>query len=131
MPVKMCQRLVEGAADHCASLQANATPPNFDALATSMAAQSNAIAAQSNYLTLGSLVLGAIALVGVISWAYFVKAWAETAAREAVDEWMDKRGVAMISELVAKITPNQVDGGQPTTRGLTQEQQENELRDDK
>lgn len=107
-----------------------ATPPAYDALAVALAQQSNAISAQSNYLTFATMALGLVAILLAVGWGLLVKVWAERAANDAVKEWMDQKGTQIVADHVAKITPNRVDGGPAVQPGLTQQQQENALKDD-
>ncbi|WP_293373611.1 hypothetical protein [Phenylobacterium sp. SCN 70-31] len=106
-------------------------PANLDALTASLAAQANAIAAQSNYLTFATLVLGLIAVFLTFGWGLLVKIWAEKAAKDAVAEWMNKNANDLISQRLAVLMPPETDGGGLGTRPpMTQEEQEKGLSGD-
>ncbi len=124
-----CPGIVAPATPHCVpSIPAPTPPPNFDALAASLTAQGNAIAAQANYLTFATLALGVIAVFLTLGWGILVKIWAEKAAKDAVSEWMNKYATDEISKIVANIIPSSVDGGGVSSRPpMTQEEQEKGL----
>lgn len=64
MPVQTCVKMVSEAAKQCAAPMSTPTPaPNFDALAASLAAQANAIASQSSWLTFGGVLLALVAVI--------------------------------------------------------------------
>lgn len=79
--------------------------PDFDALAIALTAQNNSIAAQANALTIATAVLGFLALLGLVGWAFYVKWRAEmiacNEAREAVDLWLNREGPRLVQELAA------------------------------
>jgi hypothetical protein len=81
------------------------TGPDLDALAIAITAQNNSIAAQANALTIATAVLGFLALLGLVGWAFYVKWRAEIIAcdeaREAVDLWLNREGPRLIQELAA------------------------------
>ena len=129
--VQSCVRLVEATAAQCkAAAQPISEPkanPDFDALAASLAAQSNAISAQANYLTLGSIIFAVIAIVVAVGWGWLVKHWAEKAARDAVNDWMNQNAPGEIARILANLTPSSIDGGPVPSPPMSQEQQEEGL----
>lgn len=127
--ISACPGLLAKATPHCApAIPPTEAPANFDALAASLAAQSNAISAQANYLTFATLVLGVIAVFLTLGWGLLVKIWAEKAAKDAVDDWMSKNANDAISVIVANIIPS--DGGASGRPPLTQQEQEEGLSGD-
>jgi hypothetical protein len=120
--VKMVEAV---AAKQCVSpaLAVPQSPPNFDALAVSIGAQTNAIAAQANYLTLGSIILAVIAIVAAVGWGWLVKRWAEEAARDAVKKWMEQNAPGQMAAILNTLTPPRIDGGAQTSASpMTQEE---------
>jgi hypothetical protein len=103
---------------------------DYDALAVALAAQSNAMAMQANYLTFATLILAVVALLFALTWAYLLRLIAERSARDAVHDWINRDGPGFVSDIVAKITPDRKDGGNSQGLGLSQEQQENLLSHD-
>jgi hypothetical protein len=122
--INACTGLVARLVPHCAPVIA-AQPPGTDKLADSLAAQGNAIAAQANYITFATLLLGIVALVLTFGWGWLVKIWAEKSATDAVNEWMDKNANDVISRRVADLIPSETDGN--SRRPMTQEEQEKGL----
>ena len=122
IPVKTCVKMVSEVAKQCAAPTPAPTPaPNFDALAASLAAQANAIASQSSWLTFGGVIFAVMAIVAGLGWGYLVKGWAERTAKDAVREWMDANAPGEIAKVYSAITPPRIDGGGDP---MTQEEQE-------
>jgi hypothetical protein len=112
--------------------QTNAsTQANFDALAISLAAQNNAIAAQSNFLTFATLGLGMVGIALAIGWGLLVKLWAQETAKTVVHDWMSTNAFNELSKLVKEIVPNTMDDGATLApsglRPMTQAEQEEQL----
>jgi hypothetical protein len=125
--VQTCERLIESAAAQCKAVgqvaQQSPANPNFDALSASIAAQSSAIASQATYLTLGSIIFAIVALLAAVGWGWLVKQWAEKAAKDAVREWMEQNAPGQIAEVMNRLTPMSVDGGDlPSSNPLTQDE---------
>lgn len=104
IPVDACSKMVESATRSCQPLIAAApeqTNPNWDAMATSIASQSNAVA-------WGSLVLAVIVVIAGIAWAKITTANAEREARamakacadEYIRDWLSKEAPGIIRERV-------------------------------
>jgi hypothetical protein len=100
----------------------------MDTLAVSLAAQSASISSQANFLTIGAIAIGIVALSAAVGWGWFVKIWAEKAARDAVTEWMDRNAATEIAKVVADIIPSAMDGRTARAEGdrppMTQAEQE-------
>jgi hypothetical protein len=80
--VQTCVKMVSEAAKQCAAPTSAPTPgPNFDALAASLAAQANAIASQSSWLTFGGVLLAVVALIAGVAWGRHVATTAKMEAR--------------------------------------------------
>lgn len=85
--------MVEAATKNCAAPQPPAPPaagPNFDALAISLTAQSNAISHEALWLTALGIIIAVVAIIGGIAWAKHVRSSAKDAAREAAEEEIKK-----------------------------------------
>ncbi len=112
----------------------SATQVNFDALAIAIAQQNNAIAAQSNFLTLATLVLAVLGIGLALAWGLLVKTWAQETAKTAVHDWMSTNAFNEMSKLVKDIVPNIIDEGIqnpiPSSRTMTQAEQEVQLGND-
>lgn len=126
--INACAGLVARIVPHCAPTIAAPPSPNTDALAASLAAQGNAISAQANYLTLATIVLGIVAVLATLGWGWLVKIWAEKAANDAVEDWLNKNAPDMISKLVANIIPS--GSGTSMLPPMSQEEQEKGLGED-
>lgn len=104
IPANVCSQMVEAATRSCQpmiSVPPEQVNPNWDALATSLASQSNAIA-------WGSLVLAVIVVIAGIAWGKIITANAEREARsmakaradEYIRDWLSKEAPGIIRERV-------------------------------
>ncbi len=100
---------------------------DYDALAVALTAQSNSIAAQANYLTFATIILAVLALLFALGWAAFFRSLVERTAKEVVRGWVDREALPFIADALAKLTPDQKDGGNSHNVALSQPQQESEL----
>ena len=113
----------------------SATQVNFDALAIAIAQQNNSIAAQSNFLTLATMVLAVFGIFIAISWGKIIESQAEKIAKDAVDAYMSVRRIPRGStSFLNEIVPNNIDDGiqnpTPSPRTMTQAEQEVQLGND-
>jgi hypothetical protein len=119
MDPEICARMVDRALDTCSKVAppaAQAAPPiqlpptpqqtNMDALAVAVTEQGAAIAAQANYLTFGSILLAAVAIIAAVGWGYLVRRWAVDEAQRTVKEWLDKNGPGEIAKIIKPIAPS-------------------------
>jgi hypothetical protein len=130
----LCAEMVAHAAqDACASPVTNtppelataiaaqgAQPPNLDALAVAVTSQGSAVSLMSTSLALLGLVIAVVALVGAVTWGYFVRRWALDLARQTVEKWMDERAPGEIAKLNAAISGGRAGGSSANdqARGL-------------
>ena len=128
-----CAQMVEHAANSCAeaTAAAAATPPptphpeqaNLDALAVAVTSQSSSVAAQANAISLAALILAVLAVLGGVTWGWFVRRWALDVAKRSAEKWMDANAASEIAKIVKPIAPT--DGG-----GQTPEEQAGALSED-
>lgn len=92
IPVDACSKMVESATRSCQPLIAAAPEPKIDT--------ADSLAALSTAFTFGSILLAIIALLGAITWGFFVKIWAEKEAREEAErctkKWIEEDGFPML-----------------------------------
>lgn len=92
IPVDACSKMVESATRSCQPLIAAAPEPKIDT--------ADSLAALSTAFTFGSILLAIIALLGAITWGFFVKIWAEKEAREEAErctkKWIEEEGFPML-----------------------------------
>ena len=113
------------------SLIRDTSRPDFDALAVAIAAQNNSIAAQANALTIATAILGLLALLGLVGWAFYVKWRAENIAceeaRKAVDLWLTQEGPRLVQELAETMNSlrdnSSDDGGDDMAYALSEDPQ--------
>lgn len=79
-------------------------------LAASIAAQSNAMAAQANNLTIFNFVFAVALALAAITWGFYVRDKAKRMAKDAADKWMDENAPGMIAEIMSKMTVPQQEG---------------------
>lgn len=102
--LEACSSLYAMAVKSCAAAPPPSTPATeTDALAASIAAQSNAMASQANNLTIFNFIFAVALAVAAITWGFYVRTKAQRMAKEAAEEWMERYAPGMIAELNAEM----------------------------
>lgn len=120
MAVEACARMVDVAAKSCIApgAQPAVAQPNWDAMATAIAQQSNTIAVIGLFVTL-------ILFIGGFAWGKIIVRDAEqearAEARQCVERWIKEEGVKVAKEAAAKVA-NEVasDVASEVTRNVNQ-----------
>lgn len=117
-----CSTPVAEAAPQVATATQGVSPPNLDALAVAVTSQGSAVSLMSASLAILGLVIAVVALVGAVTWGYFVRRWALDLAKQTVENWMDERAPGEIAKLQGVLASRR-DGQTPAdqARGLSED----------
>lgn len=99
-----CATSASTASDAVTTAVTSAPPPNLDGLAVAVTSQGSAVSLMSASLAILGLVIAVVALVGAVTWGYFVRKWALDLAKQTVEKWMDERAPSEIAKLNAAIS---------------------------
>lgn len=120
MPMECVEARGYAVNQNCVQVAETVAPAsNTDALAAAIAAQSNAMAAQANNLTIFNFVFAAALAVAAITWGFYVRDKAKRMAKEAADNWMDANAPGVIADIFAKMSvrqPEEDDQGDALSR---------------